>query len=95
LDLEFSAPHVRYDLDRDIVTFSGKAGADLVHCAVSGEALEDHFCADEVNQDARVKIFRANRSTFEKMARTKYLTWEWRTPAASSSRQMTLTSSAR
>ena len=75
LDLKFSAPHIRYDLDRDIVTFSGNAGGDLVQCAVSGEALEDHFDADGVNQDASLKIFRANRSTFEKMARMKYLTW--------------------
>ena len=75
LGLEFSAPHVRYDLDRDIVTFSGNAGVELVPCAVSGEALEDHFGADALNQDARLKIFRANRSTFERMARTKYLTW--------------------
>jgi hypothetical protein len=75
LDLTFSAPRVRYDIDRDIVTFSGEAGGRLVRCAVSGEALEDHFGADGVDQDGRLKIFRANRSTFERMARTKYLTW--------------------
>jgi hypothetical protein len=75
LDLEFSAPHVRYALDRDIITFSGRAGERLVHCAVSGEALEDHFGADGVDRDGRLKIFRAHRSTFERMARTKYMTW--------------------
>ncbi|MGH6900722.1 MAG: DUF1488 domain-containing protein, partial [Geminicoccaceae bacterium] len=75
LDLKFSAPHARYDSDRDIVTFSGEAGGGLVHCAVSRDALEDHFGADGVDQHGRLKIFRANRSTFEKMARTKYLTW--------------------
>jgi hypothetical protein len=75
LDLKFSAPHVRYDLNRDIVAFSGEAGGGPVHCAISGEALEDHFGADGVDQDGRLKIFRANRSMFEKMARTKYLSW--------------------
>lgn len=75
LDLEFSAPRVQYDLDRDVVTFSGEAGGGLVHCAVSGEALEDHFGADGVDQDGRLKIFRAHRSVFEKMARTKYVAW--------------------
>lgn len=75
LNLDFSAPRVRYDSDRDVVTFSGEAGRGLVRCAVSGEALEDHFGADGMDRHARLKIARANRSTFEEMARTKYLTW--------------------
>jgi hypothetical protein len=75
LDLEFSAPRIQYDLDRDVVTFSGEAGGKLVQCAVSGEALEDHFGADGVDQDGRLKIFRSQRSNFERMARIKYATW--------------------
>jgi hypothetical protein len=75
LDLESSAPRARYDSDRDVIIFSGEAGGRLVHCAVSGEALEDHFGADGVDRDGRLKIFRAHRSTFEEMARTKYMTW--------------------
>jgi hypothetical protein len=82
LDLKFSAPRVRYDLDRDVVTFSGEAGGRLVRCAVGLEAFEDHFGADGVGQDARLKIFRANRSTFENMARTKYLTWPVEDPGS-------------
>ena len=75
LDLTFSAPRARYDSDRDAVTFSGDAGGQRVLCAVSREALEDHFGADGADQDGRLEIFRKNRSTFENMARTKYLTW--------------------
>lgn len=75
LSLEFSAPRVRHDLDRDIVSFSGEAGGRLVRCAISLEALEDHFGADATDQDGRLEILRAYRSTFEKMARTKYLSW--------------------
>jgi hypothetical protein len=75
LSLEFSAPRVRHDLDRDIVSSSGEAVGRLVRCAISLEAVEDHFGADATNQDRRLKIFRAHRSTIEKMARTKYLTW--------------------
>lgn len=82
LDLKFAAPHVRYDIDRDIVTFSGEAHDRLVQCAVSGEALEDHFNADRADRDGRLKIFRDDRSTFEKMARTKYLTWPVEDPGS-------------
>ena len=75
LDLEFSAPRIRYDFDRDVVSFSGEAGGNLVHCAISREALEDHFGADGGDRDGILEIFRANRSTLEKMTRAKYLTW--------------------
>jgi hypothetical protein len=75
LVLEFSAPLPRYDLDRDIITFSGEAGGERVLCAVSGEALEDHFDADAVDHRGKLRIFRTHRSEFERMARTKYLSW--------------------
>lgn len=75
MDLAFSAPRARHEPDREIVTFSGRSRDGLVRCAVSQDALEDHFGADGADREGRLKIFRANRSTFEKMARTKYLTW--------------------
>jgi hypothetical protein len=82
LTLEFSAPRVRQDLERDIVTFAGEAGGRLVRCAISGQALDDHFGADGGDQDGRLKVFRAHRSTLEKMARTKYLTWPVEDPGS-------------
>lgn len=75
LDLTFSASPSRYDFDRDIVEFSGEAGGERVRCAVSREALSDHFDADGMSKEEHLKIFRDKRSVFEKMARAKYLTW--------------------
>jgi hypothetical protein len=46
------------------------------------EALEDHFGADDVDQDGRLRIFRANRPAFETMARTKYLSWPVEEPGS-------------
>jgi hypothetical protein len=56
-----------------MVALSGEAGGGPVHGAVSGEALEDHFGADGVDQGGRLKIVRASRSMFERMARKKDL----------------------
>jgi hypothetical protein len=75
LDLTFSASPSRYDFDRDIVEFSGEAGGERVRCAVSREALSDHFDADGMSKEEHLKTFRDKRSVFEKMARAKYLTW--------------------
>ena len=75
LDLTFAAPAGRYDFDRDIVEFLGKAGGDTVRCSISREALEDHFGAAGMNKKGRIQIFRDKRSMFERMARTKYLFW--------------------
>jgi hypothetical protein len=58
-----------------MVALSGEAGGGPVHGAVSGEALEDHFGADGVDQGGRLKIVRASRSMFERMARKKDLSW--------------------
>lgn len=74
LDLVFSASHSRYDFDRDIVEFSGEAGGERVRCAISHEALSDHFEAEGMRQEEGLKAFRANRAAIEKMARAKYLT---------------------
>ncbi len=82
LDLKFGAPRVRDDLERDIVTFSGEAGGRLVRCAVSREALEDHFATEDLDADGRLRIVRAHRSTFEQMARTKYMTWPVEAPGS-------------
>jgi hypothetical protein len=75
LDLQFDAPAARYDVDRDVVSFLGKTGSETIRCAVSREALDDHFGANGLDRSGRLAIFREHRPTFERFARTKYLTW--------------------
>lgn len=60
----------RYDAVRTIVLFAGRDGERTVPCAISLEALEDHFDADERNP---IRAFRANRGRIEHEARRKYL----------------------
>jgi hypothetical protein len=52
-----------------------------VHRAISREALADYFGADGADQDGR-RVFRSNRSTFEKMARTKCSSWPVEDPGS-------------
>jgi len=73
LHLSFSAPAGRYDFDRDIVGFVGEAGGQPVRCAISREALEDHFGGEGGDGKELTKLFRANRSVIERLARAKYL----------------------
>jgi hypothetical protein len=75
LDLTFNNPPARYDFGRDIVTFTGKALATPVACAISREALDDHFGTDGLGQKGRIETFNRNRSKIELMARIKYLSW--------------------
>ena len=75
LALRFAAPAARYDFDRDVVTFLGEAGGSPVRCAISREALEDHFGADGLDKVGRLEKFRENRETIEAMLQKKYLSW--------------------
>jgi hypothetical protein len=81
LDLTFAAPAAGYDAERDAVVFfghtslTGQAGRESVRCAITREALEDHFQASGVDQPGRVRIFRENRTVIAQFARTKYLHW--------------------
>jgi hypothetical protein len=75
LDLTFNNPPAHYDFKRDIVTFEGEALGKPVKCAISREALDDHFGADGVERDGRIQKFLDNRSTIEQMARSKFLSW--------------------
>lgn len=75
LELQFAAPVARYDFERDVVTFIGNAGSESVRCAVSREALEDHFEANGLDQAGRLTKFRENRTVIEQMIQTKYLSW--------------------
>jgi hypothetical protein len=74
LDLAFNNPPARYDFERDLVAFEGEALGSRVACAVSREALEDHFGANGLDRRGRLEAFQKNRSTIEGLLRAKYLT---------------------
>jgi hypothetical protein len=86
MDLTFtneSARHApRYDTHRDVVLFTGEALGSPVSCAISREALEDHFGADDRDAKGRLDIFLKNRSRIQSMARTMYLSWPVQEPEA-------------
>jgi len=73
LDLVFTAPATRFDFDRGIVTFAGSAATERVLCAVSADALEDHFGAESTEREAALKAFRDHRGEIEQLLRAKYL----------------------
>ena len=68
--LKFPAPDVRYDSMRMRVVFTGVDGETKVVCAISAEALEDHFGGDHKNP---IKAFSAHQSRLEHVARRQYL----------------------
>jgi Nucleotidyltransferase/Protein of unknown function (DUF1488) len=75
LDLMLNNPPVRYDFDRDVVAFEGEALGSPVKCAVSREALEDHFGGNDLDRRGRLEAFQKSRSTIERLLRAKYLHW--------------------
>ncbi len=75
LDLTFSSPPVRYDFSRDIAMFEGEALGSAVSCAISREALDDHFGTSGLDQQGRLDSVLRSRSKIEFMARVKYRSW--------------------
>jgi hypothetical protein len=75
IDLTLDGPTARYDFIRDTVTFVGVAFGSAVQCAISREALDDHFGTDGLDNAGRVEAFRRNRSKIESLVRRKYLSW--------------------
>jgi fido (protein-threonine AMPylation protein) len=69
-DLTFPAPQEIFVLERDIVFFYGRDGEAWVRCAISGEALDDHFQEDGKD---KLEVFRANRQAIEQEVRRKYI----------------------
>jgi hypothetical protein len=55
--------------------FVGAAFGSPVQCAISREALDDHFGTDGVNDTGRVEAFQKSRSKIERLVRRKYLSW--------------------
>ena len=72
-DLRFPEPRETYDFDRGAVKFWGQDGKARVWCAISEEALDDHFRGDGKD---KLEVFRANRQAIEQEARRKYLNGE-------------------
>ncbi|MGA2351340.1 MAG: DUF1488 family protein [Terracidiphilus sp.] len=68
--LVFPASEERYDTGRDVVVFSGFDRDQRIPCAISREALDDHFRGDNRN---KLEVFRENRLAIEEIARHKYL----------------------
>lgn len=69
-ELIFPAPEERHDASRDVIVFWGQDRAQRVRCAISREALDDHFHGDNRN---KLEVFRENRPAIEDIARSKYL----------------------
>jgi len=69
-DLRFPEPRETYDFDHGAVKFWGQDGKIPVWCAISEEALDDHFQGDHKD---KLEVFRANRQAIELEARRKYL----------------------
>jgi hypothetical protein len=70
MDIRFSsdAPHFR---DSNLtVVFAALVDGARVPCAISAEALEDHFGARAMNRDASMQAFDAGRARIEQVART-------------------------
>lgn len=73
LDLEFNNSPAHFEFARDVVIFTGTSLGHAVRCAISREALDDHFGGDAFKSRAKVEAFRRNRSAIERLARAKYL----------------------
>jgi len=73
LDLTLNNPPARYDFHRDVVALEGEALGSPVKCAVSREALDDHFGASDLDRRGRLEAFQKNRSAIEGLLRAKYL----------------------
>jgi len=63
-------PNVQYDPHRLMVTFWGQDDTKSICCAISLEALEDHYKNKNKNP---VNLFLENKSTIEHEAVRKYL----------------------
>ena len=68
--LVFQDARAHYDPARMVVLFKGRDGDKTITCAISHEALDDHF--DGGNKD-KLKVFKAGRECIEHEARRKYL----------------------
>jgi fido (protein-threonine AMPylation protein) len=69
-DLTFPAPMESCVFGRDMVLFYGQDGEAVVRCAITNEALDDHFQGDGKD---KLEVFRANRQAIEQEVRRQYI----------------------
>ena len=78
MNLTFNRSAPTYDSGRELVRFAGEALGTAVRCAISEEALDDHFGNDGTSgrtNEERLETVRKSRSAIERLARHKYLFW--------------------
>jgi fido (protein-threonine AMPylation protein) len=68
-DLTFPAPMESCVFGRDMVLFYGQDGEAVVRCAITNEALDDHF---QGGGKDKLEVFRANRQAIEQEVRRQY-----------------------
>jgi hypothetical protein len=73
MDLEFDNAPPRYDVGRDVMAFTARTLGGQVACAISREALDDHFGSDGLDKEGRMQAFLRHRTKIEQIARAKYL----------------------
>jgi fido (protein-threonine AMPylation protein) len=69
-DLTFPDPKESFVHERDMVLFYGRDDEAWVRCAITGEALDNHFHGDGKD---KLEVFRANRQVIEEEVRRKYV----------------------
>jgi hypothetical protein len=72
-ELRFEDDRATHDGERDVIRFYGKDRTHEVLCAISAEALEDHFGAKEHRRTGLLEAFRRNRDKIFQLAQAKYL----------------------
>lgn len=82
IDLTFDDSPPNYDFSREVVIFKGKSMGELVPCAISRAALDDHFGTDGLDQKGRIEAFLKNRRKIENLARAKYLSYPIEEPGS-------------
>jgi len=68
-DLTFPEPKESFVFERDMVLFYGRDGEAWVRCAITREALDDHF---QGGGKDKLEVFRANRQAIEQEVRRQY-----------------------
>jgi len=73
LDLRFEDTAPKDDFDRDAAMLWASAGKQRIRCIVSRAVLEDHYGADGLGREGRIKKLQDNRREIEALIREKYL----------------------
>ena len=68
MNISFPEGPLDYNADRLALTFTAIADSVSVECAITAEALEDHFGAASARDSDLLEAFRAHRSAIEKAA---------------------------